>query len=589
MRRSVFLKLLAAFFVVIATATVALNLVIQRTWVDSLRREIERSMVAKTRLFAYRVETDHTRPLQQLVNEEAAAANARATVIDPSGKVLADSAAEEAKMENHAARPEFMAALHGATGSSTRLSHTVGIEFLYVAVPIPGGAVRLAYPLASIQQTTAKVRQSLLLASAAALGFASLLAAFLAHRVSQRLTRIVAFAQRVTAGDLNARIAEASSDELATVTAALDGTARKLQISFAALQDSHDEMETLLNSMEEAVIAVNSSGEVLWANGRMRALAPSAAQGSPVIESVRDPSFLAALEGALQRKQVSRARMTSFVRGRTFEMTAAPMGTGGAVVVLHDVTELERVEKTRRDFIANVSHELRTPLTSIQGYAETVLESLAADGANASSREFLEVILKNAARMTRLTEDLLVLAKVESGEQRYNLVAVSSDELLEEAVRSARQQASAAGVELAAENAIAEPVLADRDAMHQVFANLIDNAIKYAGGGKRIVVGAQQRGQMVEFFVRDFGPGIGSQHHARLFERFYRVDKARSREAGGTGLGLAIVKHIVQVHAGQVRVESRLGHGATFYFSLPRASAAGATLAGRSDAPSVSA
>ncbi len=568
MRQRVFFKLLAAFFVVIAAATVVLNMVIQRTWVESLRHEIERGLVAKTRLFAHRVETDQTRPLQQLVNEEAVAADARATVIDHSGKVLADSAADPATMENHATRPEFISALGGGTGSSTRLSHTVGIQFLYVAVPVRGGAVRLAYPLSTIQQTTATVRHSLLVGSAIGLLFATLLAAFLANRVSRRLGRIVAFAQRITAGDLNARIAEPSTDELASVTAALDDTARKLQSSFAVLQDSRNEMETLLNSMQEAVIAVGREGKVLWANGRMMLLAPSAGKtGSKILESVRDPSFLAALNGAIQRNEACKARITTFVPGRTYELTAAPMGATGAVLVLHDVTELERVEKTRRDFIANVSHELRTPLTSIQGYAETVMDSLPGD-ANATSREFLEIILKNAARMTRLTEDLLVLARVESGEQRYNIVPVSPDELLQEALQSSRHEANAAGMEVVAENTISTLVLADRDAMHQVFANLIDNAIKYACGGKRIVVGARGTGGAVEFFVRDFGPGIGSQHHSRLFERFYRVDKARSREAGGTGLGLAIVKHIVQVHAGRVRVESELGHGATFFFSL---------------------
>lgn len=571
MRHGVFVKLLAAFLLVIVIGMVTVDIVIQRTWEDSLRREIERGLVGKAQLFAHTVETNKTLPLQQLVNDAAAAAEARATVIDSSGRVLADSSADSATMENHATRPEFISALAGRTGSSTRLSRTVGIPFLYVAVPTRGGAVRFAYSLSSIQHDLSSVRRSLLLASTVALVFASLLAALLARRVSQRLSRLAAFAQKITSGDLNARIADLSTDELAAVTAALDQTARKLQLTFDSLQNSRDEMETLLNSIQEAVIAVSSDGKVLWANDLMRTLAPAAAKtGSPVIESVRDPSFLAALNGALHRNEVCRTRISSLALGRVFELTAAPMATAGAVMVLRDVTESERVEKTRRDFIANVSHELRTPLTSIQGYAETLIESVPAN-ADPTHRDFLEIILKNATRMTRLTSDLLVLARVESGEERYNFVPVRADELLAEAVHSSRHQAEMAGMELGCDNTTSVLVLADRDAIHRVFANLIANAIKYGLGGKRVVVGAREAAQQVEFFVRDFGPGISSQHHSRLFERFYRVDKARSRDAGGTGLGLAIVKHIVQAHAGQVRVESELGHGATFFFSLPLA------------------
>jgi two-component system phosphate regulon sensor histidine kinase PhoR len=258
------------------------------------------------------------------------------------------------------------------------------------------------------------------------------------------------------------------------------------------------------------------------------------------------------------------------VRGRTFDVTAAPLPGGGAVAVLRDLTETERVEKTRRDFIANVSHELRTPLTSIQGYTETLL-----DGGQESdhSREFLEIIRKNAARMSRLTEDLLTLARVESGEQRFDVRPVSPAELLQEAVQSFQELARAQGVELKVENTTAADVNADREAVHQVFSNLIDNALKYGGTGGAIILGAQPCARGVEFYVQDSGPGIPSEHLPRLFERFYRVDKARSRESGGTGLGLAIAKHIVLAHGGAITAESELNHGSRFLFTLPKAAA----------------
>jgi two-component system, OmpR family, phosphate regulon sensor histidine kinase PhoR len=238
--------------------------------------------------------------------------------------------------------------------------------------------------------------------------------------------------------------------------------------------------------------------------------------------------------------------------------------------VLRALPKTERMEKTRRDFIANVSHELRTPLTSIQGYTETLLEN---PGEDSHLRDFLEIIRKNAARMSRLTEDLLTLARVESGEHRFDTEEVSAEELLEDALESFRELAQSHEVDLQKENGVVgKSVKADREAIHQVFSNLIENALKYAAAGKRVVLGAREVAGGVEFYVRDFGPGISSEHLPRLFERFYRVDKARSRESGGTGLGLAIAKHIVLAHEGTIRAESELNHGSAFLFTLPAAS-----------------
>ncbi|MGA3197404.1 MAG: ATP-binding protein, partial [Terriglobales bacterium] len=295
---------------------------------------------------------------------------------------------------------------------------------------------------------------------------------------------------------------------------------------------------------------------------------------APLIDSVRDPDFLAAIQEAARDHVVTSARSNTIAAGRTFDVTAAPMPGGGAVAVLRDLTETERMEKTRRDFIANVSHELRTPLTSIQGYTETLLDSPIADN---HIREFLEIIRKNAARMARLTEDLLTLARVESGEQRFDIQNVSAEELLHDAHESFREVARSYGVELEVENAVPDAhVNADREAIHQIFSNLIENALKYAASGKKIILGARDAfrpaseplASGVEFYVQDFGPGISSEHLPRLFERFYRVDKARSRESGGTGLGLAIAKHIILAHRGTIRAESELNHGSTFLFVL---------------------
>jgi two-component system phosphate regulon sensor histidine kinase PhoR len=397
-----------------------------------------------------------------------------------------------------------------------------------------------------------------------------ILAAIAANFMARRLRRIVTFAEQVSSGDLTARIASNSTDEVGQVASALDRTARRLEDSFAALQHSQRQLETLLNSMQDAVIAIASDGRVQWANRGMERLVPQHVRlQAPVVESVRDPDFLSALQQANDEKRFTSARAHSVLPGRTYDVTAAPLPGGGAVAVLRDLTETERVEKTRRDFIANVSHELRTPLTSIQGYAETILDG---GGDGSHTREFLEIIRKNAARMSRLTEDLLTLARVESGEQRFDVETVQASELLSDALESFQEVARAQNVELIVEDtARSAGVQADREAVHQVFSNLIENALKYGGSGGKVILGSRRTDQRVEFYVKDFGPGIPSEHLPRLFERFYRVDKARSRESGGTGLGLAIAKHIVLAHGGSIRAESDLNHGSTFVFSLPAA------------------
>jgi two-component system phosphate regulon sensor histidine kinase PhoR len=571
-RDRIFFKLLAAFVLVIAAATVPLDLFLLPAWEDSVRQEIERNLQQKTLMFANRVNSDHEHAIQDLASQEGQAAGARATVISSTGKVLADSQIAAESVEDPARQPEFAAALKGEVGMETRSGVNRGVPFLYVAAPIPGGAVRLAYPLSDLEAVASRGQRMLLLGLVAGLVVAILMAGVIAQSLARRLQKIIEFTERIAAGDLAARIEENAADELGWVAARLDRTARHLQKEFSALRTSQHELETLLNSMEDAVVAIGADDRVQWANQSMDALVPQGTRlGSPVVETVRDPDFLRAVRGASQTHSVLTTRATSILPGRSFEVTAAPLPAGGAVAVLRDLTETERVEKTRRDFIANVSHELRTPLTSIQGYAETLLDGTQE---NNHSREFLDIIRKNAGRMSRLTEDLLTLARVESGEQRFDVQPVAPGELLHEAVESFEKLARAHGVELRVEDSAPEAVSADREAIHQVFSNLIDNALKYAAAGGQLVLGARPVEHGVEFYVRDFGSGIPSEHLPRLFERFYRVDKARSRESGGTGLGLAIAKHIVLAHEGTIRAESELNHGSAFLFTLPLAVAA---------------
>ncbi len=418
-----------------------------------------------------------------------------------------------------------------------------------------------------ISQTMHLLRRDVLIATLISLVLATLIAAVLAHRFSRRLDRIVIFASRIAAGELSARVEEGNLDEISEVAHALDATASRLEQSFHALETNRRELEALLDSMQEAVVAVNAQGQVSWSNAVMQRISPSPVrEGRSLVHTIRDPEVLACVDGALASREVHRSRAISVAPGRIYEISAAPTPGGGAVAVLHDVTEIERAEKTRRDFVANVSHELRTPLTSISGYVETLLDG---HHSEADTRDFLSIILKNATRVNRLTEDLLALASVESGDYKLRTLPVRASALVRDAIESLAGMVLDSPVTLEADQTTDEFVLADPDSLNQVFGNLIENAMKYGKTGKRVCVGARKLQGEVEFFVRDFGPGIPFEHLDRIFERFYRIDKARSRESGGTGLGLAIAKHIVLAHGGVIRAESELGSGATFLFTLP--------------------
>lgn len=394
------------------------------------------------------------------------------------------------------------------------------------------------------------------------------IAAWVASRITARLQRVTDFAGRIAAGDLKARLDYGGGDEMSAMETALNKTAETLGQNFAEIESSRRELATMLDSMQEAVVAVSADGQVRWSNAVMKKIAGTEVRaGRPLVHSVRDPELLECIKGAQDGGEVKYGRTSSLAAGRIFEINAAPLPGGGAIAVLHDVTRVEAAEQSRRDFIANVSHELRTPLTSIQGYVETLVDTPNPDPALA--KDFLQVILKNATRMNRLTEDLLALASIESPDYKLMTQPATASVMVRDAIDALGGLVVDSGVSLQYAGAPDAKVMIDPDAMNQVFGNLIENAVKYGRAGKRIRVGARPLENEIEFFVQDFGPGIASEHLDRIFERFYRVDKARSREAGGTGLGLAIVKHIVQAHGGKVRAQSELGSGTTFLFTLP--------------------
>src|ERR1700722_15768028 len=558
----VFSKLFFSFVVVLFLGMVVLDFSLRQVLEQSLRTQTDESLASEARLVTAHISAAASPDaLQKIARQDASAADAEVAVFDAQGQQVANSK-NVAGLKS--VPPEVAAILyqHKSVGRSRR-EGTV-----YVAVPAGPLVVRLAAYSTDVSAPVYVLRRGIVLAALFSLVVATLLAAVLAQRAAKRLARIVVFAKRIASGDLTARVEEGNLDEISAVAHALDVTASRLEQSFHALESSRSELTALLDSMQEAVIAINPQGQVSWCNAVMQRIALSPVQsGRALVHSIRDPEVLSSVAAALTQRQASRRRATSLSPGKIFEVNAAPMPGGGAVGVLHDVSEKERSETTRRDFVANVSHELRTPLTCITGYVETLLDDRELSH---QTREFLQIILKNASRMNRLTEDLLALASVESGDYKLNLEKVPASTLVEEAVASLAGLVLDSELTLEVGETTDEPVMADLDALSQVFGNLVENAMKYGKAGGRVRVGARRQEGMIEFYVQDFGPGIAYEHLPRIFERFYRVDKARSRESGGTGLGLAIAKHIVHAHGGDIRCESELGFGATFLFRLPK-------------------
>ena len=417
-------------------------------------------------------------------------------------------------------------------------------------------------------------------------------------RVRREMERVSDAVQALP--EFDAAEAEAFFAEWSGTFQALESTSQRLRRDLSLAGEDRIELEGLLDSMQDAVVAVDAAGRIQWANQQMQRITSGATSASAVrvghalVETVRDPDVLTCVRTALAERVVCERRTTSLLPGRIFEVSVSPMPAGGAVAVLHDITRMEEMERTQRDFVANVSHELRTPLTSISGYVETLLDH---EELSPIGQEFLATILKNATRMSRLTEDLLTMARVESREAVLHPRPVRADVLVRDAVAAMSGMVQDAEAELEIGETTGAEVFVDTDSMVQVLGNLIENGIRY-GQAKdsqrsRVVVSAReawtlntdgpgedgpnadgsgfQGASAVEFSVRDFGAGIASEHLTRIFERFYRVDKARSRESGGTGLGLAIARHMVEMQGGTIRAESELGAGSNFLVRLPRA------------------
>jgi two-component system phosphate regulon sensor histidine kinase PhoR len=525
--------------------------------------------------------------LQARAHRHARALGARVTVIAGDGTVLAESDRDSTReIENHAERPEVRQALAGVIGSDVRRSATLGRDLLYVAVPLEREGqrqvvLRLALPIQDVDEARALVRRTVAGGAVLAVAVAAVVGLFVGQRVTRPLRGMEDAARRMAEGDLTQTVPVVGTDEIAALGVALNRTAVALREKIERLGDEQAKVRTILDGMIEGVVALDDRGRLLLLNPAARAMfgvEQGIPEGRSFLEVIRQKGLLDLVDEV--RATAAPARHEIELGPPVNRLVAArgvPLGLGpgapGVLLVLNDVTELRRLERVRSEFVANVSHELRTPLTCIKGYLETLLDGALEDSAHA--RRFLEVAGTHAERLDRLIDDLLELSNIESG--RVTLVPVRLD--LDEVVAGMAAMFERRTVQnrLTLVRAVRPglAVRADRDRLVQILVNLVDNAVKFTseGGQIRIEAALGSDGR-VEITVRDTGVGIPSTDLPRITERFYRVDRTRSREVGGTGLGLAIVKHLVQAHGGELRIESALGSGTAVSFTLPAAEGA---------------
>ncbi len=517
--------------------------------------------------------------------ESGLLAATRITVILPSGKVIGDSQEEPQHMDNHANRPEIARALSGFTGTSTRYSDTFRKQMMYVAIPLRDqqktvAVIRTSLPVTSIDAELKTIRTQIALGGLVIAILAAVISLIVSRQYARPIEEMKIGAARFANGELDHRLASMKSEEMNSLAEAMNRMAGQLDSRIKTIASQRQELETVLSSMQEGVIAVDKEKRVISVNratARWFGSDPAKFQERSIEEVIRNQKLLQFIHRAHESENLLEDDIQVFQHGeRTLNVRSSPLRDSmqmriGTLVVFNDVTQLRRLENMRRDFVANVSHEIKTPLTAIKGFVETLNQGIV-DSPEEAGR-FLGIIDRHVNRLNSIIEDLLTLSRIEQ-EDGAKAIALESGNLktvIQAAIHICRTKAEDKQVDisLSCENDLTAEM--DVTLLEQAVVNLLDNAIKYSDPGGTVTVEVYQDDSEILLSVRDQGIGIAAKHQPRLFERFYRVDKARSRNLGGTGLGLAIVKHIVQAHGGTVTAESTLGKGSTFTIHLPRA------------------
>lgn len=587
-------KLYAGYAAVILVAMGLVGFLISRSVEHETLAEIDRSLEVQARLLADITASalasgapeaspaERAARLQERIARLGRELETRLTVIRGDGVVLADSDENPARMDNHGQRPEVLQAAARGIGTSTRFSRTVERHMRYLALPYAAsdeerGFARASLALTLLEERLAAVRRAVLLGAAVATIVGLVLGGYFARRFTLPLMHMASTAGEIARGEYSRRVAVASSDELGELATAFNTMSEELRRSIEAIQAERSKMTAILSSMVEGVVAVDRDERVVHMNkvaGCLLKVKPEEAQGRPIWEVTRIREISEALTSTMRNEEVEhRVVQLPDTQDRYLELHTSPLRAGGsspagAVLVLDDITQLRRLERVRRDFVGNVSHELKTPVTAIRGLVETLLDDPEADPE--VRQRFLKKVSRQAHRLSSLVSDLLSLSRLESEEDPLELSPLDVREVIEEAVRSLQPKSDEKEMEVVTHLGDEALVVdGDEEALRQAIGNLLANAITYSPRESRVTARAHREDDTVTIEIEDQGPGIEPRHHERIFERFYRVDAARSREMGGTGLGLAIVKHTARALGGDVLLKSEPGVGSIFSIRLP--------------------
>jgi two-component system phosphate regulon sensor histidine kinase PhoR len=581
-------KLILSYVFVIVVSFAFVAFFLDKNLEENSLRNIQSSLVAQARLIenqivAEIVKKEDVGSLGILVKSVSPKTDCRITIIDRKGTVLAESEKskqETLSMENHINRPEVKTALTGNIGIDTRYSPTLRIDMLYVALPLKDkneitGILRLALPLESVQKTLFAIRKIVLIGLIFALVLAFVLGSVVAGNTITPINRMIHVSRRFSEGDFSRRVIRGSKDEIGELANTLNKMAQDIEDKIKEIKTQNQKLAAIFNSMIEGVIVVDDKGLIVSINPTIEKIfgvSKKDAEGKIFLEAIRNNDIPEVINAVLRKGQGASAELTLvYPISKIFEVNATPIfddnKVTGCLVVIHDITEIRRLETMRSDFIANVSHELKTPLTSIKGFIETLLEGALDDKEN--NRNFLTIIQEHAERLNNLVNDLLSLSHLESNEIVLEKEGVNLRQQVEGVILGFKSQLKKKNIEVKDELSASLSIKADKNKIEQVFTNLIDNAIKFNKEQGLVKIYSQDVNGKIKIVVEDSGIGVPDKDITRIFERFYRVDKARSRELGGTGLGLSIVKHIIELHNGSVGVESTEDFGSKFWIILP--------------------
>jgi len=588
LRLSLHLKITVLFILIIAVILSAVYFYLEYNLRNNTLQRIRGNLFKQTDLVRFILEKYPedifwSGDIDTAADEISSRLKVRVSIIDSKGKVVGDSDLDKEDLkdlENHKDRPEIRAAFSSGTGESIRFSRTLKEDLLYFAAFFDQaefqGVVRLSLPLSEIRTVSDRLKKILLFSLLFAFILALSISAGVSYFISRPVKEAAWVARSIAHGDFSRKVPSGANDELGDLARSINHMSGQIKARIEEVNTNRSRLETVLASMVEGVMVVDSKGVILLMNQALQDLfsLKEDPAGRRPLEVIRNIKMQEIAENAYSLKEgTKKYELSLFVpEEKILLINVSPLRqdslAAGAVLVFHDITELRRLEKVRRDFVANASHELRTPIASIKGYAETLLEGALEDKKNA--RDFLKIIYDDSERLSRLITDLLDLSRIESVPSVIKTKPCDLKPLVEKAGAGLKKQAEKKGLALKIDLPSDLPrVRIDQSQIIEVLLNLIDNAIKYTEPGGEIVISAREEEKTVKIEVKDTGIGIPEKHLSRIFERFYRVDKARSRALGGTGLGLSIVKHIIQSHGGEVFVRSIPGRGSVFSFILP--------------------